>query len=44
MIEATLDIATTDGAMQTFLCHPERGGPFPAVMPTLLSVADAVIE
>ena len=32
MIEATLDIATKDGAMETFLCHPERGGPFPAVM------------
>jgi len=31
MIEATLDIATTDGAMETFICHPERGGPFPAV-------------
>jgi len=22
MIEATLDIATPDGAMETFLCHP----------------------
>src|SRR5438477_575294 len=32
MIEATLDLATKDGAMETFLCHPERGGPFPAVM------------
>jgi len=32
MIEETLDIATTDGAMETFICHPERGGPFPAVM------------
>src|SRR2546423_10686490 len=31
MIEATLDIAPRDGAMETFLCHPERGGPFPAV-------------
>jgi carboxymethylenebutenolidase len=31
MIEATLDIATKDGAMETFICHPERGGPFPAV-------------
>src|ERR1700676_4213237 len=31
MIEATFDIATTDGAMETFICHPERGGPFPAV-------------
>jgi carboxymethylenebutenolidase len=25
MIEATLDIATRDGAMETFLCRPERG-------------------
>jgi carboxymethylenebutenolidase len=32
MIEATLDIATGDGAMETFVCHPERGGPFPAVL------------
>jgi carboxymethylenebutenolidase len=40
MIEATLDIATKDGAMETFLCRPGRGGPFPAVMPTLLSLAE----
>jgi carboxymethylenebutenolidase len=32
MIEQTLDIATGDGAMETFVCHPERGGPYPAVM------------
>jgi carboxymethylenebutenolidase len=31
MIEATIDIPTADGAMDTFLCHPERGGPSPAV-------------
>ncbi len=31
MIERTLDIATKVGAMETFICHPERGGPFPAV-------------
>jgi carboxymethylenebutenolidase len=31
MIEETLDITTTDGAMETFICRPERGGPFPAV-------------
>ena len=31
MIEQTLDIATTDGAMESFICNPERGGPFPAV-------------
>ncbi|MGC2412094.1 MAG: dienelactone hydrolase family protein [Stellaceae bacterium] len=32
MIEETLDIATKDGAMETFICRPERGGPFPAVL------------
>lgn len=32
MIERTLDIATRDGAMESFVCHPERGGPFPAVV------------
>jgi len=31
MIEETLDIATPDGAMETFTCRPERGGPHPAV-------------
>ena len=31
MIEQTLDITTKDGAMETFICHPERGGPYPAV-------------
>ena len=31
MIEQTLDIATGDGEMETFICRPERGGPFPAV-------------
>jgi carboxymethylenebutenolidase len=32
MIEQVLDIATKDGAMETFICHPERGGPFPPVV------------
>jgi carboxymethylenebutenolidase len=32
MIEQTLDIETPDGAMETFVCHPERGGPFPPVL------------
>ena len=32
MIEETLDIATKDGAMETFLCRPERDGPHPAVL------------
>ena len=31
MIEQTLDLATPAGAMETFVCHPDRGGPFPAV-------------
>lgn len=31
MIEETLDITTDDGLMETFICRPERGGPFPAV-------------
>src|SRR5947208_15530311 len=31
MIEKTLDITTKDGAMETFTCHPERDGPYPAV-------------
>jgi carboxymethylenebutenolidase len=42
MIEHTLDIATADGAMETFVCHPERGGPFPAVF--LLMDAHGVRE
>ena len=31
MIEETLNIATNDGEMETFICRPERGGPFPAI-------------
>jgi carboxymethylenebutenolidase len=31
MIEETLDITTKDGEMETFICHPERGGSSPAV-------------
>src|SRR5271163_955274 len=31
MIEQTVDIATKDGAMETFIVHPERGGPHPAI-------------
>ena len=31
MIEETLDIKTTDGTMESFLCRPDRNGPFPAV-------------
>jgi carboxymethylenebutenolidase len=32
MIEDTLDIPTKDGGMETFVCRPERGGPFPPVL------------
>jgi carboxymethylenebutenolidase len=32
MIEETVDIATADGEMETFICRPERGGPYPAVL------------
>jgi carboxymethylenebutenolidase len=32
MIERTIDIPTDDGAMETFVCHTERGGPYPAVL------------
>jgi carboxymethylenebutenolidase len=32
MIENTLDIATADGAMESFLVTPDRGGPHPAVL------------
>jgi carboxymethylenebutenolidase len=42
MIEQTLDITTAAGEMETFICHPERGGPFPAVL--LLMDAPGVRE
>lgn len=32
MIERQLDIATADGAMSTFVVHPDRGGPHPAIL------------
>ena len=32
MIEHEIDIATKDGAMNTFITHPEEGGPFPVVL------------
>jgi carboxymethylenebutenolidase len=32
MIERQLDTATRDGATTTFICHPERGGPHPAIL------------
>ena len=32
MIERHLEIATRDGSMNTFVVHPEEGGPFPVVL------------
>ncbi|HYF06114.1 MAG TPA: dienelactone hydrolase family protein, partial [Acetobacteraceae bacterium] len=32
MHESTLDIPTRAGAMESFIVHPERGGPHPAVL------------
>src|SRR6185312_5938376 len=32
MKEQILEIPTKDGAVETFVCHPERGGPFPPVL------------
>jgi carboxymethylenebutenolidase len=32
MIERQVEIATKDGRMNTFICHPERAGPHPVVI------------
>ena len=32
MIEQIVDVPTKDGAMETFICHPERGGPYPPIL------------
>lgn len=32
MIEFEAEIATEDGVMDAFVCHPEEGGPFPAII------------
>jgi carboxymethylenebutenolidase len=32
MIERHIDIASADGAMNSFVVHPEEGGPFPVVL------------
>jgi hypothetical protein len=32
VIEHDLDIETSDGLMNTFITHPEEGGPFPVVL------------
>lgn len=42
MIEEIIDVETPDGAMETFICRPERGAPAPAVL--LLMDAPGVRE
>jgi carboxymethylenebutenolidase len=42
LIEKNLGITTKDGEMETFICHPERNGPSPAVF--LLMDAHGVRE
>src|SRR6266852_3374308 len=32
MIEKQIDLPTKAGAMDTFICHPERRGPWPAII------------
>ncbi len=32
MIERQIEIATADGRMNTFICHPERDSPNPAII------------
>lgn len=32
MIDTELDLETKDGAMNTFITHPEEGGPYPVVL------------
>ena len=32
MFEKTVEIKTADGIMDTFICHPEEGGPHPAII------------
>jgi hypothetical protein len=43
MIEKPLDITTTAGEMETFICicHPERNGPSPAIF---FLVMDATVS
>ena len=31
MREEIIDVATANGPMETFICRPERGGPYPPV-------------
>ncbi len=32
MIDAEIDIVTQDGPMNTFISHPEEGGPYPVIL------------
>ncbi|MGV0035789.1 MAG: dienelactone hydrolase family protein [Candidatus Azotimanducaceae bacterium WSBS_2022_MAG_OTU7] len=32
MIDTEINIATKDGAMNTFISHPEEGGPYPVIL------------
>src|SRR5882757_2383380 len=32
MIERQIEISTSDGRMDTFVCHPERAGQYPVVL------------
>ena len=32
MHEFNVDIPTRDGAVDTFVCHPDEGGPHPAII------------
>lgn len=32
MFEQIVDVPTKDGAMESFVCHPERGGPYPPIL------------
>ena len=32
MIERQIEIPTQSGPMNTFICHPERGGPYPVII------------
>ena len=32
MIEQHIDIPTADGSMNSFVVHPDEGGPFPVVL------------
>ena len=51
MIEEIVDISTADGAMETFICRPERDVPAPAILlltvilpePVLVAIVSTLI-